>query len=83
MISVEQVVELAGSLGTAEGLAQVNAEMESLRQHLMDSNEVLSRNQLDNLIGALDFLSAAILSMDRVTREMLGRAGAGEIDCVG
>jgi hypothetical protein len=83
MISVEQVVDLAGSLGTAEGLARVNAGMESLRQHLADSKPAFSPSQLERMISALDLLSGAILSMDRLTREMLGHAGAGAIDCVG
>ena len=82
MISAEQVAELTGALGTAEGLARVNAEMESLSQHLRDSKEVFSRVELAQTIGALDSLSAAILSLDRVTRELLGQS-AGAVDCVG
>lgn len=83
MISAVRVAELAGSLGTAEGLARVNAEVESLCHHLTDSKEVFSRDELAQMIGALDSLSAAILSMDRVARELLGQTSAGAVDCVG
>jgi hypothetical protein len=83
MMSAEQVAELAGSLGTARGLAQVNAAMASLSRHLMDSKEVFSRDELAQVMAALDYLSGAIICMDRVTRELLGQAGAGAVDCVG
>lgn len=83
MISAEQIAELAGALGTAEGLARVNAAMQSLSRNLRESKEAFSRAELTRMIGALDCLSAAILSMDRVTRELLGQAGRGAVDCVG
>jgi hypothetical protein len=82
MISAEQVAELTGSLGTAEGLARVNAAMASLSRHLMDSKEVFSRAELAQVMAALDSLSGAILAMDRVTRELLGQTGGGAVDCV-
>jgi hypothetical protein len=83
MIAAEQISELAGLLGSAEGLARVNAAMASLSQHLMDSKEVFSRDELAQVMAALDYLSGAIICMDRVTRELLGQAGAGAVDCVG
>ena len=49
----------------------------------MDSKEVLSRDELAQMMGALDSLSTAILSMDRAARELRGQAGAGAVDCVG
>jgi len=82
-MSVEQIAELAGSLGTAAGLTRVNAEMESLRLHLGVSKAVLSRDELARMLCALNSLSAAILSMNRVARELLGHAGSGAVDCVG
>jgi hypothetical protein len=83
MISAEQVTTLAGSLGTVEGLTRVNESIESLTQHLTDSKEVLSSCELARMLGALNSLSAAILSMDRVARALLGRPDAGAVDCVG
>jgi hypothetical protein len=82
MVSAQQVAELAGSLGTAGGLARVNTGIKSLSQDMMDSKKVFSRDELAQMIDALDSLSAAILSMDRVTRELLGQS-AGAVDCVG
>ena len=83
MLSAEKIAELAGSLGTLEGLIRVSTEMESLRLHLAASSETLSRNELVRMLCALDTLSAAILSMGRVTRDLLGQAGSGAVDCVG
>ena len=83
MITVEQVAELAGSLGTPEGLARVNAAIESMVRQRKESKQVFSHAELAQTIGALDSLSAAIFSMDRVTRELLDKAGAGAVDRVG
>jgi hypothetical protein len=83
MISAKQIASLAGSLGTLEGLAEVGSTMESLRLHLADGKVKFSRDELAQMLRALDSLSGAILSMDRVTRQMLGRAGSGAIDYVG
>jgi hypothetical protein len=82
VITTEEVANLAGSLGTVEGLAQVNASMASLSRQLRDGKGMFSRNELSQMIAALDYLSAAILSMDRVTRELLGQH-KGALDCVG
>jgi hypothetical protein len=83
MLSADQIAELAGSLGTPEGLIKVSTEMESLRLQLAVTSEILSRNQLARMLCALDTLNTAILSMGRVTRELLGQAGSGAVDCVG
>jgi hypothetical protein len=82
MVWVEEVASLAGSLGTAAGLARVNAAMGLLNQRLLERKEVFSRAELAQMAGALDFLSAAIFSMDRVTRELLAER-VGAVDCVG
>jgi hypothetical protein len=82
MVSAEEVAELAGSLGTVEGLARVNREIASVSHQLRDSKQAFSRDELAQMIRALNSLSAAILSMDRVTRELLGQS-AGAVDCVG
>ena len=82
MINAEQIAALAGSLGTLEGLARVNAEMESLSLDAREGN-FKSRAELAAILRALDCLSGAILAMDRVTRDLLGQAGLGAIDCVG
>ena len=50
---------------------------------MTDSTEAFSRDELAQVLAALDSLSGAILSMDRITREMLGNAGSGALDCVG
>ena len=83
MISLARIAELAGALGTVEGLAHLNAEIESLTDHLMDPTETFSRAELAQTLHALDSLSAAIFAMDRVVREMIARSGAGSVDCVG
>ena len=82
MISAEQIASLAGSLGTLEGLAQVNLEMDKLH---LDATEgkITSREELAEMMRALNSLNAAIQAMDRVTRDLLNRAGLGAIDCVG
>ncbi len=82
MITTEEVANLAGSLGTIAGLAQVSASMASLSRQLRDRKGMFSRNELAQMIAALDYLSAAILAMDRVTRELLGQH-EGALDCVG
>jgi hypothetical protein len=53
-----------------------------LNQRLLERKEVFSREELAQMAGALDFLSAAIFSMDRVTRELLAER-VGAVDCVG
>ncbi len=83
MFTAERIAALAGSLGTAEGLAWVTAEVKALSLSMTDSTGVFSREELAQVVAALDSLSAAILSMDRIAREMLGDSGSGALDCVG
>jgi hypothetical protein len=83
MITAEQVAGMAGSLGTVAGLARVSAEIESLSRKLIDGVEVLSRDELAQMNGALHSLNSAILSMDCAVRGLLGHADARVVDCVG
>ena len=83
MISAQQIGGLAASLGTPEGLARVNATIDSLNHQLMDPERIFPRGELADLLRALSSLSLAILSMNRVTRGLLGQVGAGAVNCVG
>ena len=83
IISAENIAQLEGSLGTVEGLADVHHRIESLRAMLADPSRRPSRAELAQMLSALGSLSAAILSMDQVTRQLLGRGHQGAIDCVG
>ena len=83
MIAADQVAELAALLGTAEDLARVNAQIELLGDQLMNSENKLSRDELIRMMTALDLLSAGILSMDRVARDLMGGTSAWAVDCVG
>lgn len=83
MISADQVAELAALLGTAEDLARVNIQIESLGDQLMNSENKLTRDELIRMMKALDLLSAGILSMDRVARDLMGGASARAVNCVG
>jgi hypothetical protein len=82
VISAEQIVPLAGMLGTPEGLARVNAVIEALNYQLTDPKRSFSRRELANLMGALKSLSSAMLCMNRVTRELLGQTLAGKVNFV-
>ncbi len=79
----ERITQLAASLGTADELARVNAELAALGRSITDSTAAFSRDELAQVLAVLDSLSVAILSMDRIAREMLGNAGSGALDCVG
>jgi hypothetical protein len=79
----ERIANLAASLGTFEGIAWVNAEVEALRLSMTNSAEALSRVELAQIVAALDSLNGGILAMDRITREMLGDRSSGALDCVG
>jgi hypothetical protein len=83
MIAADQVAELAALLGTAEDLARVNIQIELLGDQLMNSENKPTRNELIRMMTALDLLSAGILSMDRVARDLMGGTSAGAVDCVG
>lgn len=83
MISADQVAELAALLGTAEDLARVNIQIESLGDQLMNSENKLTRDELIRMMKALDLLSAGILSMDRVARDLMGGTSARAVNCVG
>jgi hypothetical protein len=78
----ETITRLASTLGTADGLAQVNAVVTSLRLQLVDSKETFARAQLVRIKVALETLSGAILAMDRVARALLGQS-MGAVDYVG
>ncbi len=49
----------------------------------MDKKSALSRSELIRMMNALGCLSAGILSMDKVARDLMGKSGAGAVDCVG
>ncbi len=83
MISADQVTELAALLGTSEDLVRVNSQLESLGDQLMNSEHKLSRDELIRMMRALDLLSAGILSMDRVARDLMGGTSSGAVNCVG
>ena len=83
VLRLNELHELAGALGTVEGLARVNAEIEALSRSDDQFDRSFSRVELAQVVAALDSLTAAILSMDRITRELLGNAGSGAVDCVG
>jgi len=83
MIKAQDILALAGSLGTPEGLLRVNDAIESFAASLSDHPQRLSRVELLEMRCALDSLSIAIATMDRVTREMLGESLTGTVNCVG
>jgi len=83
MISVVRIRALAGCLGTPEGLARVNGEMESLTHQLMEASAPISRDELTCTLSALNSLSATIRSMEQVVRAMMGDQHSRAVDCVG
>jgi hypothetical protein len=78
-----RISELAGLLGTVEGLGQVNDEIRTLNERLAQHDLELSRDEVLDLHAALAFLGTAISGMNRVARGMLERAGVRGIDYVG
>lgn len=73
--SAETIAELAGSLGTTNGLQQVNLKIDLLNARLADRDSPFSREQLTSMSAALAALSGAIVEMSRVARAMLAEAG--------
>jgi hypothetical protein len=83
MIPVVRIAELGAALGSAEGLAKVNAAIELLNRDLMHSDATFSRDELAQTLRALSSLSAVILCMDRVASAILAHSGGGVVNCVG
>jgi hypothetical protein len=79
----KRISELAGRLGTIEGLQQVDQEIRTLNQRLLDPDLDLSRGETMELQRALAFLGNSISKMTRVAKSMLETAGARGIDNVG
>lgn len=69
------IAELANSLGTLEGLRQVNSEIELLNACLTHKDVALSRAELARINGALATLSGVLIEMGRVVRAMLAESG--------
>jgi hypothetical protein len=83
MISVEQIMALAATLGTPKGLARVDAEMESLRNELMSPQKAISPDELASIARALQFLGAAIHTMECIAGHGIVQLAAGTVNCVG
>jgi len=78
-----RISQLAGWLGTMEGLEHVNGEIRTLNARLADHRIELSREEVLDLHAALAFLGNAISEMSWVARVMLESAGVRGIDHVG
>ncbi len=78
-----RISELAGRLGTTEGLGHVNDEIRTLNERLADHHVELSCDEVLDLHAALAFLGKAISEMSRVARAMLETAGIRGLDHVG
>jgi len=79
----KRISELAGRLGTIEGLEQVDREIRTLNQRLLDPVLDLSRVETMEVHDALAFLGSAISEMSRVAKRILESAGVRGIDNVG
>ncbi len=79
----KRISELAGRLGTIEGLEQVGYEIRTLNQRLLDPDLDLSRGETLEIHHALAFLGNAISEINQVTKKILESAGVGSIDNVG
>ncbi len=79
----KRISELAGRLGTTEGLEQVDYEIRTLNQRLLDTHLDLSRGETVEIHDALAFLGYAISEMSQVTKKILEGAGIRRIDNVG
>ena len=81
MISAEQITALAATLGTSEGLARVDLEMQSLRNELMNPQRPTSRDELADIASALQILGDAIHTMEAIAGQCIVQFGAGTVDC--
>ncbi len=79
----KRISELAGRLGTIEGLEQVEQEIRALNQRLLHADLDLSRGETLEIHDALAFLGNAISEMSRVAKRMLESAGVRGIEHVG
>jgi len=64
----ETVAELAGSLGTAEGLRRITREIGQLCESLSARPLEFSREELVEIDRAITALSAGMFEMDRAVR---------------
>ena len=78
-----QIMGLAGRLGTLSGLKCVDEEIRILNERLLDPHIELSRDEIVELQAGLAFLGSAISEMTRVTRGMLEQAGVKGLEHVG
>jgi hypothetical protein len=83
MISAEQIMALAATLGTPRGLGRVDAEMQSLRNELANRQIAPSRDELVSIARALQFLGVALRIMERIAGDSIVRLGKGTVNCVG
>ena len=83
MISAEQIMALAATLGTPGGLARVETEMQSLRNQLVNRQTAPARADLVSIARALQFLSATIRTMESLAGACIVRLGTGTVNCVG
>jgi hypothetical protein len=78
-----RITEMAGWLGTMEGLFRVTNEISILNERLAGARAKLPRDEMMDIHHALTFLGNAISEMSRVSRGTLEQAGVKGLDHVG
>ena len=73
--SAKEISELAGILGTTQGLRFVQSEIESYCSQISYESQGFSAEEIASMDNALHTLGLAILSMRRVVTAILADAG--------